>query len=59
MILHKKRPRAVEGARPGMSIAADYPAYTAPLPAEQLVSPMLALHLGDDWLCGWAAGRSL
>lgn len=31
--------------------------HTLPLLTEQGVLAMVALHIGKDWLSGWAAGR--
>ena len=52
---------AVEGgAFAGMfSIAAEHFSNTATGPAGQRLPAMLALHLGDGWLAGWAAGRAI
>jgi hypothetical protein len=59
-MLHSESPAAgqtADGA--GMSIGADALLYTFTLPQPQRIPAMLALHLGNDWLRGWTAGRGM
>lgn len=58
--LQMESPGALAGATgAGMfSIAAEHFPDTATRPAGQRLPAMLALHIGDGWLAGWAARRA-
>jgi hypothetical protein len=59
-VLYDESPAAgltADGA--GMSISADALPYTFTQPWPQRIPALLALHLGNDWLRGWTAGRGL